>query len=70
MHGRTYADAAKAMPIAPDAKIKIEYMKTPDGTGWIQRTTDTKTEKQLHSYTEGKGRMKGFVGSNASYDRG
>jgi len=61
MHSCTYAESDKnIVVVAPDAKIKIVYKKTPDGLKWIQQTFDMKDgEKQLQNYVNGKGKMKG-----------
>ena len=53
MHGVTRADRAKEIAIDPDAKIRIIYSKTSDGSKWVQTTYDLKTSKMLHNYTGG-----------------
>jgi hypothetical protein len=60
MHGRIKADWDRVTyAIAPDAKIKIIYKKTEDGSKWIQETVDMATGKQLQHYVNGSGKMKG-----------
>jgi hypothetical protein len=63
MHGRTYAASDKdVVATAPDSQIRIVYKKTEDGAKWIQETYDMKAGgKKLQSYTNGKGKMKGYV---------
>ena len=61
MHGVTKADRERhQVAIDPDAKIRIIYHKTADGSSWIQTTMDTATNKMLQNYTGGKGKKTQF----------
>lgn len=51
----------RPIAVAPDARIRIEYLKTNDGASWIQRTIDMKTGLQIHNYVNGVGKMTGYV---------
>jgi hypothetical protein len=53
MHGVIKADRAREIAIDYDAKIRIIYSKTSDGSKWVQTTMDLKTNKMLHNYTGG-----------------
>jgi hypothetical protein len=54
MHGVRKADRdPKLVAIDPDAKIRIIYSKTSDGSKWVQTTIDTLTGKMLQNYTGG-----------------
>lgn len=57
MHGYSFADWDKRVPIAQDAQIKIIYEKKD--SKWIQTTIDMKTGKKLHEYSRGTGAGKG-----------
>jgi len=52
--------SGKAHAVAPDAQIRIEYLKTDDNSTWIQRTIDQKTGEQIYNYVHGKGKMTGW----------
>jgi hypothetical protein len=58
MHGIRWSEHDKYAAIDPDARIRIIYHKTIDGSKWVQTTIDLKTNKVLHNYTKGKGVMK------------
>jgi hypothetical protein len=61
MHGVIKADREKKqVAIDPDAKIRIIYSKTADGSKWVQTTIDTSTNTLLQNYTGGVGKKTQF----------
>jgi hypothetical protein len=61
MHGVQKADREpRQVAVDPDAKIRIIYHKTADGSSWVQTTMNVDTGKMLQNYTGGKGKKTQF----------